>query len=146
MILDHIEDPHNFGAIIRSAAAFGVDALFVHNHNQAGITPLVARTSVGGVFACPIIPVKNIAELITQFKKHKIWVYGLSGSGKTAINTVDFLDDTALVVGNEGSGLRTLTETLCDDLVSIPQSGNMESLNASVAVGVALYQAYIAKL
>lgn len=140
LILDQIEDPHNFGAIIRSAAAFGVSAIFVGKHNQAPVSAVVYKSSAGTVGSVPIVRVSNINETITKMKDLKFWIAGLAGETNKNIFDEDLKYSIAFVVGNEGGGISAKTKEMCDMLVKIPMQNKVESLNASVSTGIALYE------
>ncbi len=143
LILDQLQDPQNVGALIRSANAFSFDAVILCEHEQVGITGTVARASVGTVFQMPIIQVTNISKAIDTLKERRFWVVGLSGDapGAVPVGQYDFSDKTAIVVGSEGDGIRTGVEKHCDTMISIPIAESVESLNASVAGAIAMYEA-----
>ena len=143
LILSEVQDPQNVGAMIRSAAAFGVQAVLLPTHQQAPITGTVAKVSAGMVFTVPIVEIKNTNTTITDLQQRGVRVYGLAGEGQESIHEADFTTPTAIVVGNEGKGLREKTRSLCDALVRIPTHPRCESLNAaaSVAVGLAIWSA-----
>ena len=145
VILDHIMDVSNVGAIIRSAAGLAVDAIIVAELNQASITSAVFKTSAGTVGKVPIIQIGNINQCIEAMKKEKFWVVGLSvldQYGKPAQTVWEYQFDTnvAIVIGNEGSGVREKTMEHCDTLLQIPMTNDVESLNASVTVGIVAYE------
>ncbi len=140
VILDELHDPHNVGAIIRSAAAFGASAVIIPEHNQSPITGTVIKTSAGMVFRIPIVRVGNTNQTIRTLKDQKFWVYGLVMEGTTALHIAQFDTPTAIVVGNESAGIREKTLELCDVTLSIPMQPGCESLNASVAASVVLYE------
>lgn len=138
VLLNEITDPHNVGAIIRSAAAFGATAVLLPTHNQAPITGAVAKASAGMVFALPIVAINNENQTIEDLKKRRFWVYGLAGEGSNALSQEKFDAPAVFVVGNEGDGLREKTREHCDILLRIPMHPRTESLNASVSAAVVL--------
>lgn len=140
LVLDEIQDPHNYGAIIRSAAASGIDAIVVGKNNQAGITGTVFKTSAGALTSIPIIQVANIATTLEQLKERGFWVAGLAMEGDTTYWEQNLSGPMVFVVGNEGKGLRDLTKKRCDYLLSIPMKEGVESLNASVSSALMLYE------
>ncbi len=140
LILDGITDVHNFGAIIRSAECFGVQAIIVPKNNSANINnPIVAKVSSGAVNTIPIITVNNLSRSIEQLKEHDFWIAG-TALAENSINLFEFKCNKkiAWVMGNEGSGMRRLVTENCDYLVTIPMQGTTQSLNVSVATGVVL--------
>lgn len=140
VLLDELEDPHNVGAIIRSAAAFGADAILLPENNQTHITGTVIKTSSGMVFKIPIVKIGNINTTIRELKDEHFWTYGLVGNGDTKLNETKFDSNTVIIVGGEGKGIREQTLKLCDFKLSIPIDKRCESLNASNAVSVTLYE------
>lgn len=140
VLLDELQDPHNVGAIIRSAAAFGARAILMPEHNQAPITGTVIKTSAGMVFRIPIVRIGNVNQTIRTLKEKRMWVYGLVMDGTTALKDATFDTPTLFVVGNESTGIREKTLELCDVMLSIPMQPGCESLNASVAASVVLYE------
>ncbi|ABR31362.1 RNA methyltransferase [Thermosipho melanesiensis] len=141
VILDQIQDPHNFGAIIRTSVAAGADALVIPKNNSVKVTPTVVKVSVGTLFKTNIIEVTNIARFIEKIKTLGIWVYGAAMDGKEYFK-VDLKKPVAIVLGNEGNGIRENVKNKCDDLISIPMKNNVESLNVSVSAGILLYEVY----
>ena len=139
LLLDQVSDPHNVGAILRSAAAFGIGAVITLERNAAQETGTLAKAASGALEVVPLISVGNLAQAIELLKKEGYWVYGLDGEAKQTIAQVKFDAKTALILGAEGRGLRRLTAERCDMLVKIPMSGQMESLNVSNAAAVAMY-------
>jgi 23S rRNA (guanosine2251-2'-O)-methyltransferase len=139
-VLDGIEDPHNFGAILRSCDAFGVDGVIRQTRRAAPLGETVARASAGAAAHVRIADVVNIARTIEWFKARGVWTVGLAAEGRATPEDVDLTLPLAVVVGGEGAGLRRLVRESCDWLVRLPMSGHVESLNASVAVGVMLYE------
>lgn len=140
-ILDGIQDPHNFGAVIRSAHVLGVDALFVPTRGQVEVTALVARSSAGAVNHIPIAQADDLVALINQMRSRSLRVIGTSQRGTRAISDCDLTRGVAIVVGNEGTGIRDELLAVCDELVTIPQFGVVESLNAAVSAGILFYEA-----
>lgn len=140
VLLDELQDPHNVGAIIRSAAAFGAIAILMPEHNQAPITGTVIKTSAGMAFRIPIVQIGNVNQTIRTLKDDGFWVYGLVMEGDTELSKAAFDTPTLFVVGNESVGIREKTLELCDVKLSIPMEPNCESLNASVAASVVLYE------
>ena len=139
VILDKIFDPHNLGAIIRTALACGANAVVIPKRRAAGITSAVVRSSAGAVEHMPVCRVSNIAQTIEQLKKHNIWIVGADAGGQLIYNA-QLTGPIALVIGSEGEGLSRLVREKCDFLVSIPMVGKISSLNASVASAVAMYE------
>ena len=139
MICDGIEDPHNLGAILRSAEAAGVHGVIVPKRHGAGLTSAVYKASAGAVEYVPVARVANITQTIRDIQKRGVWVYGLDMDGETWC-TADLRGAAALVVGSEGKGISRLVKDTCDHLVSLPMSGRIGSLNASVACGILLYE------
>jgi 23S rRNA (guanosine2251-2'-O)-methyltransferase len=139
--LDQVTDPHNLGAVCRSAEGAGADGLVVPAHGAATITPAVARASAGAVEHLGVAVVPNLARYLVDVKSDRLWVYGASGDAPTSMWEADLTGGIAFVLGAEGRGLRPLVRRTCDALVSIPLSGRVESLNVSVAAGVLLYEA-----
>ena len=140
VLLDELQDPHNVGAIIRSAVAFGASAILLPEHDQVQINSTVIKTSSGMNFAIPIVRIGNINTTLRKLKDDGFWIYGLSGNGDTKLSTTTFDSNTVLVIGSEGTGIRTKTLELCDFKISIETSKLAESLNASNAVAVTLYE------
>lgn len=140
IVLDELQDPHNVGAIIRSAAAFGADAVLMPEHDQVQVTGTVIKTSAGAVFSLPIVRIGNINTTLRNLKDKGFWIYGLTGNGDTKLHQTTFDSDTVLVIGSEGEGIREKTLEVCDFKLSIAINSRVESLNASNAVAVALYE------
>jgi 23S rRNA (guanosine2251-2'-O)-methyltransferase len=141
LIIDHIQDVGNLGAIIRSATALGVSAIFVPDRNQAPITSAVYKTSAGTLGVIPIIQIGNINQLIERLKQDRFWIVGLDTQGEQSVYEYDFTDSIALVIGSEGEGIRAQTLKHCDSRIFIPMTHNVESLNASVSVAVVCAEA-----
>jgi|CXWL01.1.fsa_nt_gi 23S rRNA (guanosine2251-2'-O)-methyltransferase len=142
LILDQVSDPHNVGAILRSAAAFDAGAVIVTDRNAPTESGVMAKAASGALEIMPLISVGNLSQAIEHLKKAGYWIYGLDGEAKQLISAVKFDKKTALVLGAEGRGLRHLTGERCDGLVRLPISDKMESLNVSNAAAVALYELY----
>ena len=140
LILDSIQDPRNLGACLRSANAAGVDCVVVNKDRSAPINALVHKTSAGAIDQTKIFQVTNLARTIRELQKNGIWVIGLDGLSNNSLYKANLCEPIALVMGNEGKGLRKLLKTICDELVSIPMMGDIESLNVSVATGIALFE------
>jgi len=140
LVLDGVEDPHNVGACLRTADAAGVDAVVVSKNRSPGITPVVRKVASGAADTVPFIEVSNLARALQQLKENDVWVIGAAGESNASIFDCKPADKTALVMGAEENGLRRLTRENCDELVKIPMSGSVESLNISVATGICLYQ------
>ncbi|RUM86513.1 MAG: 23S rRNA (guanosine(2251)-2'-O)-methyltransferase RlmB [Candidatus Thioglobus sp.] len=142
LILDSIQDPRNLGACLRSANAAGVDCVVINKDGSAPINALVHKTSAGALNQLKIFSVTNLSRTIKALKEHNIWVVGLDGATDQSLYQIDLTTPTAIIMGAEGSGLRSLlTKKSCDQLAMIPMQGNVESLNVSVATGVALFEA-----
>lgn len=137
VILDHLEDPHNLGAIIRSSEAFGVDAIILPNDRSVGITSTVVKTSVGTIEKVKIINVPNINNTIRKLKDLGYWIVGTDMEG-TNYTEIDYKTKIGLVIGNEGKGMSKVTRENCDYIAKIPMKGTVNSLNASVACGIFL--------
>ena len=140
IILDQIEDPHNLGAIIRSAESFGFDGVIIPERRSASVSPIVYKTSAGAINNIDIIMVKNINRAIEEIKEAGFWVYGLAGEASSPIDQTDLAGKVCLVVGNEGKGISRLVRKNCDILINIPMKGFVNSLNASVASAIAMYE------
>ena len=140
LILDGIEDPRNLGALIRTADACGVWGVVIPKDRAVGITPTVVKSSVGAVFHIPLIRVTNISSTLRRIKERGVWVVGAAAEAQTAIYAHDLAIPLAVVIGGEGRCIRPLVKKECDLLVSIPMKGKVNSLNASVAGAVILYE------
>jgi len=141
LILDHIQDPHNFGAIIRTAYAAGVDAIIYPKDRACGITATVDKVSSGAVEHIKLVEVVNINRAIDELKENKFWITGADMEGSKKYYEHNYDGYTAIVVGHEGSGLSRLTKDKCDFLINIPMENEFSSLNVSVATGVILFEA-----
>ena len=141
LVLDSIQDPYNFGAIIRTADVLGVDAVFIAEHGQVGVTSLVARTSAGAINHVPIARVSAIDDLVRELGRLKVETFAAHPHAESACFRASFLGPVAIVVGNEGTGIRDDVCEACTQLVAIPQHGHVQSLNAAVSAGILLYEA-----
>jgi 23S rRNA (guanosine2251-2'-O)-methyltransferase len=139
--LDQVTDPRNLGAVIRSAEGAGATGVVVPAHGAATVTPAVARSSAGAVEHLPVAVVPNLARYLGEVKRGDLWIYAAMGEGAKPMWETDLSGGVALVFGAEGKGLRPLVRRTCDDAVSIPMAGNVESLNVSVAAALLLYEA-----
>jgi 23S rRNA (guanosine2251-2'-O)-methyltransferase len=140
VVLDGIEDPHNLGAILRTADACGADGVLIPERRAAGITGTVAKVSAGASEHLPVAKVTNVARTLEDLKAKGLWTVGLDERGQQSYDEVDYKMDCAVVLGAEGKGLHDLVSKKCDFLVSIPMLGKVPSLNVSVAAGVVLYE------
>ena len=141
VVLDGIEDPHNLGAILRTAEASGANGVVIPERRAAGVTSTVAKVSAGASEHLPIAKVTNLARTLEELKRQGFWTVGLDERGRQSYLSVDYRMDCALVFGAEGRGLHELVSKRCDFLVSIPMLGRISSLNVSVAAGVVLFEA-----
>jgi 23S rRNA (guanosine2251-2'-O)-methyltransferase len=139
--LDQVTDPHNLGAVIRSAEGAGATGVVVPSHGAARVTPAVSRASAGAVEHLPVAVVQNLGRYLNEVKGPELWVWGAASDSGTSLWDADLDGGTAFVLGAEGRGLRPLVRRACDGLVSIPLAGNVDSLNVSVAAAVLLYEA-----
>lgn len=139
--LDGIEDPRNFGAVLRTAECAGVHGVFTTERRAVGLTETVAKTAAGALEYIPVARVTNLSRLIEQLKERNIWVIGAAGDAKLTYTEWDWTLPTAVFLGSEGSGLHRLVRQRCDDLVRIPLAGRLDSLNVAVASGVILFEA-----
>jgi 23S rRNA (guanosine2251-2'-O)-methyltransferase len=139
--LDQVTDPHNLGAVIRTAEGAGATGVVVPAHGSAQVTPAVARASAGAVEHLPVGVVTNLARFLGDVKSGELWVVGAAGDAPRSMWQADLAGGLALVFGAEGKGLRPLVRRTCDELVSIPLEGSVESLNVSVAAAVLMYEA-----
>ena len=138
LILDEIEDPHNFGAIIRSADAFGVDGIIIKSHNQVLVTPVVSKVSTGAIEFVRIAQVSNLVNAINKLKENGYWVYASDGSASTNYQDLKYDGPIALIVGSEGRGISKIVLNNSDFIIKIPMYGHVNSLNVSVATGILL--------
>ncbi|MCX5750810.1 MAG: 23S rRNA (guanosine(2251)-2'-O)-methyltransferase RlmB [Candidatus Saganbacteria bacterium] len=140
LLLDGIEDPHNLGAIIRTADCSGVHGAVIPKRRAVGLTPTVSRTSAGATAYLPVAREANINNVIRSLKEKNVWVVGVEASAKKAYTEADFTMPVALVIGSEGEGLAEQVKKNCDFLISIPMYGHVNSLNASVAAAIVMYE------
>lgn len=140
LILDGLEDPHNFGAILRTAEAAGVHGIVIRKMRQVPVTETVLKVSTGAAEMVPVARVPNIAEAIRRLQDEALTVIGLEIDGKRLYNQADYRGGVAFVVGSEGAGLSRLVKERCDEVVRLPMRGRINSLNASVATGIVLYE------
>jgi len=140
-VLDGVTDPHNLGACLRSAEAAGVTAVIVPKDKAAGITPTVRKASSGAADRIAFFAVTNLARTLKALKQQGVWLAGLAGDAEQDFYRLDLKGPLAIVMGSEGEGMRRLTRESCDYLAHIPMRGSVESLNVSVATGVALFEA-----
>jgi len=140
LVLDGVTDPHNLGAVLRTADAAGVDAVIVPRSGSAGLSPVVRKVASGAAETMAFCPVANLARSLGELKELGVWIYGASDSAESDYTGIDFTGAVALVMGAEGKGLRRLTREACDGLISIPMAGAVSSLNVSVAAGVCLFE------
>ncbi len=138
--LDEVTDPQNLGAIARTAEVVGVTGLIIPERRAAEVTPAVCKASAGAVEHLPIAQVRNLADFLAEAKEAGCWVYGASAGAKTRYDQPDYTGGVVAVLGAEGKGLRTRVASMCDDLVSLPQKGRVESLNVSATAAVLLYE------
>src|SRR5699024_6491339 len=141
LALDQVQDPHNLGACLRSAAAAGVTAVIAPRKRAAGLTAAVRKVAVGAVERVPFVPVTNLTRAIKRLQAEGLWAVGLAGDAGESLYDVDLSGPLVLVLGGEARGLRELTAASCDLLAAIPMHNDMESLNVSVATGVTLFEA-----
>ena len=139
--LDQVTDPHNLGAVCRSAEGAGASGVVILEHKAARVTAAVSRASAGAVEHIPVAVVVNLAAYLGQIKRDDLWVWASAGDAKTSVWSADFTGGTVLVFGAEGRGLRPGVRRACDDAFAVPLAGKVESLNVSVAAGVALFEA-----
>jgi 23S rRNA (guanosine2251-2'-O)-methyltransferase len=140
VLLDGVEDPHNLGAVIRTAHAAGAAAVVIPERRAAPVTEVVARAAAGALALLPVVKVVNVNRALEDLKKRGYWIYGLDERGKQDYTEVEFTKPTAIVLGGEGKGLHEHVAKHCDFLVRIPMAGQVASLNVSVAAGVVLFE------
>lgn len=141
LILDGLNDPHNFGSILRTADATNVSGIIIPKHRAVGVTPVVAKTSTGAVEHLPIVRVTNLSQTLTKLKEQGFWIFGtdMEGTPSTQWNTKGKL---ALIIGNEGKGISTNIKKQVDEMLTIPMNGHVQSLNASVAAAILMYEVF----
>lgn len=141
VVCDELSDPHNLGAIIRTAECAGAHGVIIPKRRSAGLTAVVAKASAGALEHMPIAKVSNITTTLDTLKKNGVWVFGATAEGETPLYKADLKDAAAIVIGSEGDGMSRLVEENCDFKVSIPMKGKISSLNASAAAAILLYEA-----
>jgi 23S rRNA (guanosine2251-2'-O)-methyltransferase len=141
VVCDELTDPHNLGAVIRTADAAGAHGVVIPKRRSAGLTAIVGKTSAGAVAHVPVARVPNITTLLKELKKEGVWVFGAAAEGNTSLYKADLKGPAAIVIGSEGDGMSRLVAENCDFTVSIPMFGKINSLNASAAAAVLLYEA-----
>ncbi len=139
VLLDQVQDPHNYGAIIRSAEVLGAHGVVTEERRSAPLSPIVAKTSAGAASHLPLVQVKNLPRYMDELKESGVWIYATDAEEGVSPELLDWDRDLAIVIGSEGSGLRRLVREKCDSFLSIPMTGRIGSLNASVAAGIVLY-------
>lgn len=139
VVLDRVQDPHNLGACMRAALAFGAKGIIVPKHQSVSLTPVVKKSACGAADILPFIQVNNLGQGLRELQQNDVWCVGFDGNAREPLHQAALTRSCALIVGAEGDGLREKTKTLCDELVSIPMSDCMPSLNVSVALGIGLY-------
>ena len=140
VVLDGVEDPHNLGAVIRTAHAAGADAVIVPERRAAGLTETVAKAAAGALEHLPVVRVANVNRALEDLKKRGFWIYGVDERGNQEYSGVDYADRAVLVFGAEGKGLHQMVRQHCDVVVRIPMAGKISSLNVSVAAGIVLFE------
>ncbi len=141
LMLDNLEDPHNFGSILRTADASGVDGIIIPKHRSVGITSVVAKTSTGAVEHIPVARVTNLSQAIQTLKKNNFWIFGTDMQG-TPYRKWQATGAICLIIGNEGQGMSAGIKKEVDEMLTIPMTGHVQSLNASVAAGLLMYEAF----
>ena len=141
VVCDELSDPHNLGAVIRTAECAGAHGVVIPKRRSAGLTAIVAKTSAGAVSYLPVARVANLTSLLKELKKEGLWVFGTAADGNTSLYDADLKGPAVIVIGSEGDGMGRLVREQCDFLVSIPMRGRLNSLNASAAAAVVLYEA-----
>lgn len=141
VVCDELSDPHNLGAVIRTAECAGAHGVIIPKRRSAGLTAVVAKTSAGAVAHVPVARVANLPSLLKQLKDEGVWIFGSAADGTTALYDADLKGAAAIVIGSEGEGMGRLVGETCDFKVSIPMKGKLNSLNASTAAAILLYEA-----
>lgn len=141
VVCDELSDPHNLGAVIRTACCAGAHGVIIPKRRSAGLTAVVAKTSAGAVSHIPVARVPNITALLKQLKEEGVWIFGTTMNGTTSLYSADLKGPAAIVIGSEGSGMSRLVAQECDFTVSIPMKSDLDSLNASAAAAILLYEA-----
>lgn len=140
LLLDGIQDPRNFGSLIRTAHCFGANGVIIPENRASSVTVTVIKASAGAAYHIPIARVVNVARAIDFLKERGFWIYGASPEGEHIFNTLDYAASIGLLMGSEGGGIRPLLKEKCDFLVSVPMVGEIDSLNVSVAAGILLFE------
>ena len=140
VVCDELSDPHNLGAVIRTAECAGAHGVVIPKRRSAGLTAVVAKTSAGAVSHVPVARVPNLPALLNDLKKRGVWIFGTAANGTTSLYDADLKGPAAIVIGSEGDGMSRLVTESCDFLVSIPMRGKLNSLNASAAAAILLYE------
>lgn len=140
VILDHLEDPHNFGAIIRTCEAAGVDAIIIPKNRSVSVNSTVMKVSAGAINNVTVVEVNNLVTAINELKENGYWIYGTDMDNSEVYTDVKYDSKVALVIGNEGNGISRLVRENCDFVINIPMIGKINSLNASVAAGIIIYE------
>lgn len=141
VLCDELSDPHNLGAVIRTAECAGAHGVVIPKRRSAGLTAIVAKTSAGAVSHIPVARVPNLTALMKELQKRGVWIFGAEMNGTTSLYEADLKGPAAIVIGSEGSGMSRLVAETCDFTVSIPMKGKINSLNASAAAAILLYEA-----
>ena len=141
VVCDEISDPHNLGAILRTAECAGAHGVIIPKRRSAGLTAIVAKTSAGAVSYIPVARVANVSATLKELKKQGVWIFGTAANANTTLYDADLKGPAAIVIGSEGDGMTRLVADNCDFLVSIPMQGKISSLNASAAAAILLYEA-----
>ena len=141
VVCDEISDPHNLGAILRTAECAGAHGLIIPKRRSAGLTAIVGKTSAGAVSYLPVARVANLTSVLKDLKKQGVWIFGTAAGASTDLYSADLKGPAAIVIGSEGDGMSRLVAENCDFLVSIPMKGHISSLNASAAAAILLYEA-----
>jgi len=139
VLLNEVQDPHNVGAVIRSAAAFGISGVLIPEHDQAPVTGAVVKVSAGMAFRIPLVSIGNTNHTLRDLKERGFWIYGLAGEGANPLTKEEFTVPAVFVLGNEARGIREKTRELCDIRLAIPMHPQCESLNAAASMAIALY-------
>jgi 23S rRNA (guanosine2251-2'-O)-methyltransferase len=140
VVLDGVEDPHNLGAIIRSAHALGAHGVVIPKDRAVGVTPAVAKASAGAIERCPVARVTNVAHVVEALKGEGVWSVALAADGERPLRALDLKGPTALVLGSEGEGIRPLVRRTCDLSAKVPMTGELDSLSVSATAAIALYE------
>ena len=141
VVCDELSDPHNLGAVIRTAECAGAHGVIIPKRRSAGLTAVVAKTSAGAVSYVPVARVPNLTALLKELKDEGLWIFGTAADGDTSLYDADLKGPAAIVIGSEGDGMGRLVSETCDFLVRIPMKGKLNSLNASAAAAILLYEA-----